>query len=51
MGGGKLLPVAVVALKSDADKVFEALNEADFVKTSYNFDVTASEKSRNSNRT
>ena len=44
MGGGKLLPVAVVALKSDADKVFEALNEADFVKTSYNFDVTASEK-------
>ncbi len=44
MGGGKMLPVAVVALKSDADKVFEALNEADFVKTSYNFDVTASEK-------
>lgn len=44
MGGGKMLPVAVVALKSDADKVFEALNVADFVKTSYNFDVTASEK-------
>lgn len=39
-----MLPVAVVALKSDADKVFEALNVADFVKTSYNFDVTASEK-------
>lgn len=43
-GSGKMLPVAVVALKTDADKVYEALNEADFVKTSYNFDMTASEK-------
>lgn len=42
--GGKLLPVCVVALKTDADKVFEAMNEAEFVKSSYTFDMTAGEK-------
>ena len=42
--GERLIPVVVIALKTEIDKITERLNEADFIKAGYNFDMTADEK-------
>lgn len=42
--GDKLKPAVVICLKRDTDAILERLNEAEFVRTTYNFDMTADEK-------
>ncbi len=42
--GEKLAPIAVIALKDEVDKITEGLNEADFIRTTFTFDMTAAEK-------
>lgn len=42
--GAKTAPAAVVCMREDTDRVLERLGEAEFVRTSYSFDMTAAEK-------